>query len=279
MPTKAGMDRHRESLLRRVTASTLEWHPVTLGTAGKVLVCQPVRIDDYFVPVTPLETFAKARAFGAFPLTRAVADQAHLQAVQIVPRPEKVLWDFYASSERLMGTFYRGKPLVSGAHKIWLLSGRGIGINYGFYLEKKLRDVKERFGQYLDKDRGGTFLPRTDFTLIQGSGAAHDVNLNNQQIAKALAPDFADRDSKEDSSHWDYSQLLQLMKQDGPLEIDGKSISLVDALVEGLSPVWDEQPLKPHPKALKLLGLEPAKPKQAQEARSSLWSVLRGVSK
>lgn len=61
MPTKADFDRHRESLLRKMNSSHLDWHTVTLAGSIKILVCSPVRIDNLYVPVTPLETFAKAR--------------------------------------------------------------------------------------------------------------------------------------------------------------------------------------------------------------------------
>jgi hypothetical protein len=260
MPTQADFDRHRESLLRKMDASHLDWYPVKLAGSGEVLVSKPVRIDDYYVPVTPLETFAKGRQFGAYPLTRAVADQAHMQSVQIVPRTQAILYDFYTSSDWFLNTFYRGPQLCSGAHKLWILSARGIGINYGFYLERNLNDVKSRFKQYLNLNRGGKYLSGKDYTLIQGAGAAHDVTLAESQMKEALKSDFADKDFNEDHSHWDYSQLLQLMKPSGDLTIAddkgvAKTYSLAEALVSGLAPVWDEQPMKPHPKALRLAGL------------------------
>lgn len=202
-------------------------------------------------------------------MTKAVADQAHLQAVRIVARPQANLFDFSEFSDRLMQTFYRGPQLVSGAHKLWILSSRGVGINYGFYLEKKDATTKARWAQYLDMNRGGKYLPASEYTLVQGPGAAHDVIVGTELLKKALAADFADETSKTDPSHWDYSQLLQLMKPSGPLEIDGKSYTMAQALVQGLAPLWDEQPAMPHPTLLRLLGLEPAPPKKKVRTKES----------
>ena len=197
----------------KIKVTDLKWHPISIGGVITLRVCNPVMIDNFYVPVTANETRAMARKFGAFPLTRSVADHAFMQSpTKIPPRPQSEMYDFLKYTEYLQGR-YSQYALSSGAHKLWVLSARGRSINYGFYL------AMTKGGKF----RAGTPLKETGYTVIQGLGAAHD------------------------GAHWDYSQLLQLMMAPSPLLWGGKKYSLRMALLEGVGAIWDEgaRKLKP----------------------------------
>jgi hypothetical protein len=221
----------RDELVAKITQEDFVWKTIRVKgtiTGGpqdvevevNLQVSQPVMIDGYYVPVTANETKRFCRNWGWLPLTRAVADQAHNQAEQHErDYTQTSLTDFDRYSGYLTKLYgkdrdaQKSKNIVSGAHKLWVMSSRGGSINYGFYLPRK----KSKAGAYTDPQRGGpTLEPQT--TVIQSLGARHD------------------------GAHWDYSQLLQLMKRDKPLAIAGQSYSLAMAVRAGLAPFWDETP-------------------------------------
>ena len=205
----------RSTLVAKVTSSDFNFFDVTLnyksasGAPATVIVqvSNPVKIDGVYLPVTAKETFDFAKSFGWLPLTRAVMDQAHNQAVQIPVKSQTNLLDFEgysATLDKLYGSHETTK-LVSGAHKLWTLSTynkKNRAVNYGFYQVAK---------------QPSPLSPRLKgWSVIQSLGSKHD------------------------EGHWDYSQLLQLMRAGSPLVIDGKSYSLSQAVADGLEAVWDE---------------------------------------
>jgi hypothetical protein len=211
--TSDQLNKARLALLAKIAVSTFKWYDVSLEYKSKsgvtasltVQVCNPVRIDGFYVPVSAKETFALARRFGWLPLTRAVADQAHNQAKQFSFIWNSQLFDFETYSKKV-GKLYDpvyDASLISGSHKLWLLSTcKPKATNYGFYLKHK-PDLKRS--------------PRLkgEWWVAQSEGGEHN------------------------ELWWDYSQLLQLMKSDS-LMIDGATYTLSDAVVAGLEAVWDE---------------------------------------
>ncbi|MBZ5620920.1 MAG: hypothetical protein LAQ69_19660 [Acidobacteriia bacterium] len=204
----------RADLLGKVASADFDWYDVKLeykmqnGTVGNVTVkvCNPLRKDGFYLPVTAKETFDFAKKFGWLPLTRAVADQAHNQATQFTYKPQAPdLLDFEKYTvdtlDKSYGPSYAAH-LVSGSHKLWILSKVGKATNYGFYAQADQTHVPNG--------------PRLKgWYVIQTRGGAHNA------------------------TYWDYSQLLQLMKAD-TLNIDGTNYSLSAAVVAGLEAVWDE---------------------------------------
>jgi hypothetical protein len=145
--------------------------------------------------------------FGWLPLTRAVMDQAHNQGVKIAFRAQGNLLDFENYS-RTLDTLYgphETTKLVSGGHKLWVLSGfntKTRAVNYGFYKVDKQPSL---------------LSPRLKgWSVIQSLGSRHN------------------------EAHWDYSQLLQLMRAGPAFLINGKSQTLSQAVADGLEAVWDE---------------------------------------
>jgi hypothetical protein len=71
------------TLLKSKSADDLAWHKVELDPGPRypakwtIEVCSPVMINKYYVPVTARQTWEFAKQFGAFPLTRAIADMTH----------------------------------------------------------------------------------------------------------------------------------------------------------------------------------------------------------
>ncbi|MBC7797818.1 MAG: hypothetical protein H7Z37_13175 [Pyrinomonadaceae bacterium] len=215
--TNAELATLRTSLLAKLMPEHLRWVNVSVGVNVTdvgcfevfVEVCLPVVIDDFFLPVTAKETFQIAKKFNALPLTRAIADEFFNQSEHIPPQPldpNKDILNFEKYSTYLLPRYGDGKSnkKASGAHKLWLLSGQGTSINYGFYVKR---------GK--DASQGGKTLSK-DFTVIQSLGGRH-----NQE-------------------HWDYSQLLQIMRATKPLLLNNKSLTLPEAINEGLPGVWDE---------------------------------------
>ena len=203
----------RRELVRQVSATDLDWVQIPLDGGYSIRICAPVRKGDLYVPVTSGETFAFARRFGAFPLSRAVFDQAH-NARQMGDKPKSPsnLLDFVTYSQRMRRSFgdYYGVTILSGAHKLWVVSSLGRIVNYGFH-RRPIRGEPFRGGSYLDRNR---------FNVIQGLGTWH-----------ANQP-----------GHWDYSQMLQLMKD--LKDPAGRPVDLRRALLDGHPAVWDE-PRKP----------------------------------
>jgi hypothetical protein len=201
--------RRRRALVDSLSASDLQWIDVSLADGYTIKVCAPVRKNDFYVPVTAPETFSLSRRFGGYPLSRAVFDQLH-NAYQLADKPRSPdnLLDFELYSRRMKEAFgdYYGVTMWSGAHKLWVVSSRGKIINYGFH---KRRARGERF-------RGGRYLDSSRFTLIQGLGAGHATQVG----------------------HWDYSQLLQIMKD--LRDSSGRAVDLRRALLDGLLAIWDE---------------------------------------
>src|SRR5690242_4851901 len=96
-PKNAGFWDLRDRLVDKLFQMKVDdfpWFDVELAKGlCKVQMCNPVVISDggadYYVPVTPQETWALAKDLGVFPLTRAVCDQAHNQAHRF-PRNDKL---------------------------------------------------------------------------------------------------------------------------------------------------------------------------------------------
>jgi hypothetical protein len=210
--TDAELRRQRAALVAGITTADFVWHEIQLAGNYRILVTAPLLKDDLFVPVTATESMALARRFEVFPLTRAVMDQAHNQAVKVAKqRTPASLYDFVTYSDRLKATAYypqSGAPLASGAHKLWVVSSRGPVINYGFYIRRGAGEMV-RCGPRLDRQ----------YNVIQSLGGRHD------------------------GSHWDYSQLLQFMTR--LLDENGQPVDLRQALLNRHPSVWDESQAPP----------------------------------
>jgi hypothetical protein len=205
----------RQSLFDKLSENHFDWKPVTLVEGVTLNICKTVKVDGYYLPVTAKETFAVAKRFGYYPLTRAVADRIQNKALFVPYRWQPELFDFEQYSAYLDSNGYDG-ICGFGAHKLWVLSHkRGVGgtsaVNYGFYELKSGQPAGT-------PNRGGDNLD-SKYNPIQGLGGAHDDN------------------------HWDYSQLLQLMYASAPLNIDGENLSLSMALKAGKSAVSDKDKL------------------------------------
>jgi hypothetical protein len=241
-------EKARQMLLKKITPAVLDWKTVRLDRGHTVQVCLPVRVHGpdrkmYYVPVTPKETWSFARQFSSLPLTGAVFDQYHNQSIY-VPKSTKhnagnpTGLHFHTFSEYLNDHQYHF-GMKSGAHKLWILSNRGFNVNHGFYVHKpKDLDAHKKRCDLLPRGAcekpGGKKLDPS-YWLFQNKGAAH-----------------------EGQDHWDYSQLLQLMRSEDifNVEFDSKKssisadgappylkwVKLREAILEGLPEVWDEGP-------------------------------------
>lgn len=205
----------RKLVIAKLAKTDLFWFEVPLAGSAKISVCSPVNKDGYFIPVTAKETWAFASAWEVFPLTRAVCDQAHnfclnnKMAFSRVPMdPNKEILNYEKYSEKIKDTYganYKSN-LVSGAHKLWVISSMASkykpkAINYGFYYQGK-----PQYGA------AGKHL-QSGYAVIQALGSRHDGN------------------------HWDYSQMLQLMTN---FIVDGQATDLRQALLDGHPALWDE---------------------------------------
>jgi hypothetical protein len=216
------LDKLRKKLLGTVTQATdLDWEEVALPGGATIEVSNPYLTDsDFWVPVTAREQWALAVKLRAYPLTRAVADQAHMSADAdggaVNYKGLGLGYDFEAFSKYLNDhtTYYNNynMQIVSGAHKLWLLSNgpsgknpNGMAVNYGFYTKDKSDADKDPPGKYLT---GGWFVR-------QGRGTHHNKD------------------------YWDYSQLLQFMRN--YTDAGGDEMSLRDALLKGDPAIWDEE--------------------------------------
>lgn len=275
--TTEGLRELRKTLLDSITESDFFWFPVklegALTAAGdreqiEIEVSNPVKVRRIYLPVTGAETGRMARWLGAYPLTGAVADRLYKAAHKAPYQNQNELEDYFKSSDYFQSVYwpYENDRLVFGAHKLWLLSNHGRrdvdckpvygkkgeppkrnpalktppsnnpktdqrplvaglqrveacnnepSVNYGFYKQRGKNDVRPNGG-------GGPALPAS-VAVVQSLGGKHDAN------------------------HWDYSQLLQLMrfkKQPGTndriLEYRGEKYSMGMALMAGLPFLWDE---------------------------------------
>jgi hypothetical protein len=220
------LDKLHKKLLGTITqAADLDWEEVTLAGGATIEVSNPYLTEDgFWVPVTAREQWALAAKLRVYPLTRAVADQAHMSAdadggaldYKGLAKGLGVGLDFEAFSKYLNDhtTYYNNynMQLVSGGHKLWLLSNgpggknpNGMAVNYGFYTKDKNDADKDPPGKYLT---GGWFVK-------QGRGTHHNKD------------------------YWDYSQLLQFMRNFS--SEDDEELTLRNALLKGDPAVWDEE--------------------------------------
>jgi N-acetyl-anhydromuramyl-L-alanine amidase AmpD len=212
------VDAIREEDLKWFTLDLRMGEPGTSAARHTIKVCSPVFVSGYFVSVTAQETWDLAARFGALPLSRAVADQQVNEAIRLGNFVEFSPLNinthgpgFDAFTEVLKGTRYMrgyGNEAVSGSHKLWLISSRTTAdkpVNYGFH----------HHGGRLPGSQGdaGPYLQRSH-SVVNGLIRAHDW-----------------------AGHWDYSQLLQLMKD---LRADGEAVDLRQALNARNPAVWDE---------------------------------------
>jgi hypothetical protein len=223
-----------------------------------------VKINGFYVPVTAAQTWEFAQQFGAWPMTRAVADMTHnfvlkrfgsdfaaeflsMGAIPLhpihkgrvdpktkLPIVENPVYEFelFWDSGLLHATKYMSDssihtpgldqgPLVSGIHKLWLLStyksehpsDKPRAVNYGQYFKIGKAGTKDKplsnRGPYLDKA----------WNVFQGPGNKHD------------------------NGHWDYSQLLQLMRNvriEGQAEKVKPDDFIPSVLMAGTPHIWDE---------------------------------------
>ena len=208
-------------------------------------VSEVVKVDGFYIPVTAEETVEFARQFDAFPLTRAVADQLFISGAQIPYQQQNQIktgnsksesgydemFDLEKQSDYLNGHAYDGVNKF-GAHKLWILSKQKevacpaypktdlacksdkYAINHGFYERGVPKDFRSYLSQYGSKSKA-----------VQDIGTRHD------------------------DKHWDYSQLLQLMRGCLPIPFREDSgltayVDLREALLRGHPSLWDEQPKK-----------------------------------
>jgi hypothetical protein len=235
---QAFWDARQFDLFPRINSASLNWVDIQLIGGCKIQVCSPVFVsysgtktynaggkyeiapgEDFFVPVTAEETYLLAKRFDAFPLTRAVADQVHNQAVRVTKSSmdaSKIdeCYNIPMISEYLRTNYrpyHRSKSkIVSGAHKLWVLSARRTSTNHGFHVPKNSAFHTP-----------GNLDPK--YSVIQDIGAIHD------------------------EKHWDYSQLLQLMANltDGSGNqlkdpATGNDLTLLQALKNKHLAIWDE---------------------------------------
>ena len=231
--TQHEVEPKRLFLLGKVTDKTFNWRKISLKNGHSVQVSFPVRVAHVgtmqknadgiyelshtylFVPVTAAEQQAICKLHGYIPLTRAVADQCLNDAKRsatYVPFQGQYphMADFELFSALLESKGYGGNPQGwgYGAHKLWLLSrhpskpdqGKG-AVNYGFY------------------------------------GPPGSVRFGHPNLD---APTEIEQDlgGRHNDTHWDYSQLLQVMKE--LKDKDGKSLDLRAELLAGNPAVWDE---------------------------------------
>jgi hypothetical protein len=238
------VDHTRTLMANGIGGGDLIWYTVPLVKGCTIEVCYPVRMTlaltapgplsgSFFVPISPVETWKIAKANDAYPLTRAVMDQAHNLAiknggaVEFVQQQLADLLEYPKYNKKLMATAYgtnypTSKPstpfpasqvpsIVSGAHKLWVLSKHPGNyqnpntVNYGGYTKTT---TSRAAGKYLN-------------------GSWH--------VQQHL-------EGGHHTKWWDYSQLLQLMRNLKGAVHDGTTVamSLREALLIGHEAVWDE---------------------------------------
>jgi hypothetical protein len=232
----------RDSLIACIGTKNLNWVSADLDVPSKsgapvtykIEVCSPVCVTathakgtagtTYYVPVTARETYELAKYFDVFPLTQAVADLIYNKTPNRFSRPTALtqatgwqLYDFPTASTYYMLQYnpLQGKAQVSGGHKLWILSSVDIWVNHGMYT-----------------------TPASPSTHINSG------YLNNKYAPIQLLGKFHTSQSK--GEHWDYSQLLQLMRNltdaaGNPLkDKNGNDLKLIQALQDQHPAVWDE---------------------------------------
>jgi hypothetical protein len=216
----------RNALFDKIRSAKVKWWDVKLANGlCKIKVCSPVYVlgdhatgepgKFYYVPVTARETYELAKYFGAFPLTRAVADQLYNQAEVKVGKPPGLDagvgnqgYDFPKASAYYHQQYTTGEEdsdRYAGGHKLWILSSAGTSINHGFYETRSATSPAKNAG-CLDNH----------YWTIQDLGPGHP------------------------EEHWDYSQLLQLMKEFTGADGTPLSTTLVQALKDTNPAIWDE---------------------------------------
>jgi hypothetical protein len=204
----------------------------------------------YYVPVNASETWDFARKFNLLPLTGAIFDQYHNQSTFVTQSPKHNAGagtgaHFHTFSEYLNDNNYH-LGMKSGAHKLWVLSARGRAVNHGIYVNKP-KNIAKYLADCKPLPRGSCASPGgpkldSSYWLFQSKGAAHN------------------------DKHWDYSQLLQLMRSDDVFKVGYdvtqlfrpssatapyvKIVKLREAILEGLPEVWDERPPNINPAIL-----------------------------
>ena len=210
---QATRDVRRKQLLNGV--GTLNWFQIPLTSNATIWVTNPVSNSGVFIPVTAKETFDLAKAWDCMPLTRAVSDRCHNEAVAKgtafgLPSWKWDITDFDGYSKAISPTYGAKETtsILSGAHKVWVLStmkskfsSKPKAVNYGFHYK----------GAPTQGPSGATL--QRGFAVTQALGTAHD------------------------GGHWDYSQMLQVM---WGLEVDGTMLDLRTELLAGNPAIWDE---------------------------------------
>lgn len=215
------LDEKRRRLLRTVSQSDLVWTQFPLRDDPKqewkdapftIEVCRVVSKSGLFIPVTADETFCLAAQWKLFPLTSAVMDQvvygANYAPWKFTSNTSPDIFDFEEYSKYLRGTLYSGAVCV-GAHKLWLISGVGRRINYGLHQKKSGKQNPTRF--YGD-----------GWSYIQGEWKDHETQV----------------------CHWDYSQLLQLMRN--LRTKNGKRLSIRKEIKKKNPALWYSVPPNAH---------------------------------
>lgn len=211
----AELEKLRTDLWKKVSKGDLKWTQFPLRDDPKqehkdapytIEVCGVVSKEGYYLPISADDLFAKAATWGIFPLSSAVMDQM-VYGSNYVPRKHmdsnKEIRDFEKYSKYLHSTLYSSGGVIMGAHKCWVISGKGRRINHGFYLKRRPSGASL------------TYLP-SGWDAIQKVGAHHET----------------------DAPFWDYSQLAQFMRNFKTK--DGKTLNLREALQNRHPAVWDK---------------------------------------
>ena len=212
-PKVSELDKKRRKLLESLSLSDLVWTDFPLRDSPKqewkdapyrVDVCRVVSKSGLFIPVTADEAFCLARQWSVSPLTSAVMDQivfgSNYVPAKFAATNSYHNFDFENYSKYLGGTLYTRAACI-GAHKVWLISGRGQRINYGFHYKKKGKiNPTKYYGN--------------GWSRHQNEGAVHET----------------------DKCFWDYSQLIQFMRN---LKTrDGKSLNIRNEIEQKNPALW-----------------------------------------
>ncbi len=251
--TRTDGERIRTELLTHLTFNDFNWETINLAGGATISVSFPLRkyytdleklkkmdtnpnsklkLDSYlFVPVTPQETMKIAARHNCFPLTRAVADQMFNDSTKVLFKRSLApdMFNLIEFTKELAATAYGsqyGWGMAAGWHKLWVLSTHQSppGSKYGAHKEgpflytKILKPVNYGFVDKAGTPKtvvpGGKYLDKTKYALHQDVGNAHFGN------------------------HWDYSQLLQIMRNFKDPSNPG--LDLKTALLQGHPALWDE---------------------------------------
>lgn len=212
--------------LKTWNEQNLVWQTVNLGTIQIGSISYPVvievsevaKVDGYYIPVTATEADDFATQFKALPLTKRVADQLFNKgkAVPVMGQHDPTkesqdsnaynpMNDFVKQSDYLKLKNYKG-VFDFGAHKIWA---------YSAYKAQKcaLKDAKDE-------------ATKKDYKEKYEKACEGDPNRIATNFGFYIAgKPFQDLGARHNASHWDYSQLLQLMRSKGstiPIEGDEK---------------------------------------------------------